>query len=53
MRTKITEYKKEIGDWMERVIADFKNPDPHKQLKIKLDKQRQKRRERLQKHFGV
>jgi hypothetical protein len=53
MRTKITEFKSEIQDWMERSIQEFKKPDPHKETKLKLEKLRSKRKERLKTHYGL
>lgn len=41
--------KKQIKDWIENAIKEAKNPDPRKLLK----KQRQKKKKKIKKNYGL
>lgn len=53
MITKITDFKREIQDWMEREIREFQNPDPRVQKKRQLLVQRDKRKQKLKNYYGL
>lgn len=49
----MADYRKNIQDWLEISIREFNNPDPNKQLKIKLEKKRVKKKNKLKTHYGL
>lgn len=53
MITKITDFKREIQDWMEGAIKEFNNPDPRIQKRNNLKKLRMNKKNKLKNIYGL
>lgn len=53
MITRITDFKKEIQDWMEGAIREFQNPDPRIQQRHQLKKKRIIKKNKLKNIYGL